>query len=82
MAVVSACDGAGMPFGVYLVLLVVQAPSSDEWTKFSMHGLPFVTSYIDGILVHSKDIEHHKEHLEQVFARLSGAGLTLSGAKC
>lgn len=47
-----------------------------------MHGLPFVTSYIDDVLVHSKDIEHHKEHLQQVFARLSGAGLTLRGAKC
>ena len=66
-----------MPFGV------TGGPSSFQRLMDKvLHGLPFVTSYIDDILVHSKDIQHHKEHLEQVFARLSGAGLTLRGAKC
>ena len=38
--------------------------------------------YLDEILVHSKNEETHKEHLEIVFKRLSEAGLTLRGAKC
>jgi len=43
-----------------------------------MHGLP----YIDDVLVHSKNMEEDKFHLQQVFNRLREAGLTLRGCKC
>ena len=47
-----------------------------------MHGLPFVTTCIDNVPIHSPDEVVHKQHLQQVFARWQDAGLTLSGRKC
>ena len=44
--------------------------------------LPYVSSYIDDVLVHSADVYSHKDHLEEVFRRLREAGLTLRGQKC
>ena len=59
-----------MPFGV------TGGPSSlQQLMDKVLHGLPFVTSYIDDVLIPSNDIEHHKAHLQQllqVFARLRG----------
>jgi len=37
---------------------------------------------IDDIFVHSANQCQHAQHLHQVFARLSGANLTLRGSKC
>lgn len=45
-------------------------------------GLPFVTVYVDDVLVHSAMAEQHCDHLKQVFQRLREAGLTLKGKKC
>ena len=45
-----------------------------------LRGLPFVTIYIDDILVHSTDEENHRKHLTEVLERLAQAGLTLRGA--
>ena len=42
-----------------------------------MRGLPFVTTYIDDVLIRSC-----KSYLEQAFQRLREAGLTLRGSKC
>ena len=79
------CPGPGMglyefcrmPFGLS------GAPSSfQRLMDKTLQDLSFVTIYLDDILVHSKDEETHKEHLEVVFKRLSEAGLTLRGAKC
>ena len=47
-----------------------------------MRGLPFVTTYIDDVLIHSVHEELHKSHLEQAFQCLREAGLTLRGSKC
>ena len=44
-------------------------------------GLPFVTVYVDDLLVHSTTIEQHRVHLRKVFQRLREAGLTLKGKK-
>ena len=63
-----------MPFGL------CGAPSSfqrlmDKITR----GLPFVTTYIDDVLIHLASEEEHKQHLSSIFSRLKTAGLTLRG---
>ena len=50
--------------------------------KKIFRNLPFVTTYIDDILVHSANEEQHKYHLQQVFQKLEESGLTLRGKKC
>ena len=66
-----------MPFGV------TGGPSSfQRLTNKVLHGLSFVTSYIDDVLVHSSSMELHQSHLQQVFNCLAKAGLTLRGSKC
>ena len=47
----------------------------------TLHGLSFVTIYLDDNLVYSKDKETHREPLDIVFKCLLGAGLTLRGVK-
>ena len=39
-----------------------------------MHGLPCVITYINDVLVYSKNMKDHKCHLQQIFHRLSEAG--------
>ena len=79
------CPGPGMglfefcrmPFGLS------GAPSSfQRLMDTTLQGLPFVTIYLDDILVHFENEETHKEHLAVVFKHLLDAGLTLRGAKC
>ena len=66
-----------MPFGL------TGAPGSFQRLMDKiMRGLPFVTTYIDDVLVHSKNEEQHKHHLQKVFQHLSDAGLTLRDYKC
>ena len=66
-----------MPFGL------TEAPRSFQHLMEDkiMHGLPFFTTKIDDALVHFKSEEQYKHHLQQVFQRLSDAGLTLRGYK-
>lgn len=66
-----------MPFGL------TGAPSTfQRMMNKIFRGLPFVTVYVDDVLVHSASLEEHKEHLRIVFQRLREAGLTLKGKKC
>ena len=44
-----------------------------------MRGLPFVTTYMDDVLIHSSNEEIHRSHLEEVFQQLQEAGLTVRG---
>ena len=37
-------------------------------------GLPFVTTYLDDVLVHSESVQQHEMHLRQVFEHLQQAG--------
>ena len=64
------CPGPGMglfqfcrmPFGL------TGAPSSFQRVMDKvLRGLPFVTIYLDDILIHSKNAESHKKHLRAVF---------------
>ena len=66
-----------MPFGL------TGAPSSFQRMMDKIfRDLPFVSSYIDDVLVHSSDVTSHRKHLEEVFRCLREAGLTLRGQKC
>ena len=66
-----------MPFGLS------GAPSSfQRLMNIIMRGLPFVSTYIDDVLIHSDSEEVHKGHLQEAFRRLKKAGLTLRGVKC
>ena len=47
-----------------------------------LRDLPFVSKYIDDILLHSASEEEHLCHLQLVFERLKRAGLTLRERKC
>ena len=79
------CPGPGMglyefcrmPFGL------TGTPSSfQRLMDKTLSGLPFVTIYLDDILIHSDTVTTHAEHLKIVFQRIRDAGLTLRGAKC
>ena len=66
-----------MPFGL------TGAPSSfQRLMNQLLRNLPFVTVYIDDILVHSANVYEHAQHLRQVFDRLKEANLSLRGSKC
>ena len=78
------CPGPGI--GLYefcrMPFELSGAPSSFQRLMDKiLHGLSFVTIYLDDILIHSKDEQEHTGHLEIVF-RLLNAGLTLRGTKC
>ena len=45
-------------------------------------GLPFARCYIDDIVVWSRNLEEHREHLRAVFTRLRFAGLKIHPRKC
>ena len=79
------CPGPGMglfnflsmPFGL------TGAPSLFQRLMDKvLRGLPFVTHYIDDVLIHSQSEEAHQEHLRIIFECLQNAGLTLRGRKC
>ena len=78
------CPGPGMglyefcrmPFGV-----PGGSSSFQRLMDKVLHGLPFATSYIDDVLVHSPNMKCHLQQLQQVFERLANAGLTLRGSK-
>lgn len=61
-----------MPFGL------TGAPGSfQRLMDHILRGLPFVSKYIDDILIHSPTMEAHLHHLRQVLEKLREAGLTL-----
>lgn len=47
-----------------------------------LRDLDFCHSYIDDILVSSRDTSSHLEHLKQVFERLSQYGILINESKC
>ena len=66
-----------MPFGLS------GAPASfQRLINIICHDLSFVTTYLDDLFVHSKDIHEHMKHLEVLFQRMHDAGLTFRGSKC
>jgi hypothetical protein len=47
-----------------------------------MAGLPFVSVYLDDIIVANKSMEQHQRDVEEVFCRLQTAGLVIKEEKC
>ena len=45
-------------------------------------GMPFVFVYLDDIIVGSRDIQSHVQHLRLLFQRLRDHGLVINGEKC
>lgn len=45
-------------------------------------GLPFCYGYIDDLLVFSQNEEQHREHLRELFQRLTKYGMLINTAKC
>ena len=51
------------------------------WMQSMLGHLPFVKVYIDDILVHSKSVHEHREHLRQVFEILRKKKVVLKKKK-
>ena len=47
-----------------------------------LHGLDFAMTYLDDIIIFSKNKLQHLEHLETVFSHLREAGLKMKRSKC
>ena len=79
------CPGPG--FGLFqfrrMPFRLSGAPSSFQRLMNTICGdLSSVTTYLDDLLVHSKNIHEHVEHLRILFQRMHNAGLTFRGSKC
>ena len=48
----------------------------------NFHGLPFVTTKVDDVLVYSVTLQEYCNYLQQVFNKMQAGGLTLKGKKC
>ena len=75
------------PFGKYKFLRVpfglAQAPTYFQLLMNKvLHGLDFAMTYLDDIIIFSKNKLQHLEHLETVFSHLREAGLKMKCSKC
>ena len=66
-----------MPFG-----LRNAGQTFQRFVNSVLRGLNFTFVYIDDILVASKNVNEHKEHLRILFERLVDADLRINSAKC
>ena len=72
-----------MPFGLTNAPAVFQRLVQEVLEGLNPEGGPdFVSAYIDDILVFSRTLEEHMEHLRLVIDRVTKAGLKLNPAKC
>ena len=67
----------GCPFGLKTITSVFQRVMSELFSD-----MPFVAIYVDDILVFSKSLDEHIQHLNQVLNRLTEANLTVNKNKC
>ena len=66
-----------VPFGL------AQAPAYfQKLINDVLRGCNFAMGYLDDIIIYSRDKKEHLEHLEEIFRRLTAAGLKLKLEKC
>ena len=75
------------PFGKYEFLMVpfglAQAPAYFQFFMNKvLEGLSYAMTYLDDIIIFSKNEEDHLRHLEEVFHQLRQAGLKMKHSKC
>jgi len=72
-----------MPFGLMNAPAVFQRLMQQVLMGLNpKNGPDWVAVYLDDILVFSRTLEEHKDHLKQVFKRLGEVGLKLNPKKC
>ena len=76
-----------MPFGKYEFLMVpfgsAQAPAYFQLLMNKViNGLKFAMTYLDDIIIFSKNESQHLEHLKTVFSHLREVGLKMKWSKC
>ena len=74
-------------FGKYKFLMVpfglAQAPAYFQLLMNKvLNGLEFAMTYLDNIIIFSKNELQHLEHLETIFSHLKEAGLKMKWSKC
>ena len=67
----------GTPFGLKTITSVFQRVTSRLFKN-----LPYVSVYVDDILIHSQTFDAHVKHVKQVLEILTKANLTINEAKC
>ena len=75
------------PFGKYKFLMVpfglAQAPAYFQLLMNKvLEGLTYAMTYLNCIIIFSKNEVEHSEHLEEVFRQLRQAGLKMKRSKC
>ena len=68
-----------MPFGLTNAPEIFQHLMNDIFREFLDN---FIVCYLDDILIYSKDIKQHEEHVRLVFDKLRSAGLYAKLEKC
>ena len=72
-----------MPFGLTNAPAVLQRLMSRMLSGLNpLEGPDFVAIYIDDVLIFSRSLEDHLQHVEKVLNRLQSAGLKLQPVKC
>ena len=72
-----------MPFGLTNAPAVFQRLMSRVLSGLNpLEGPDFVAIYIDDVLIFSRSLEDHLQHVEKVLNRLQSAGLKLQPVKC
>ena len=72
-----------MPFGLTNAPAVFQRLMQKVLMGLNpVDGSHFVSVYIDDVLIYSRTLKEHLEHLKTVIQRIEGAGLKLKTSKC
>ena len=58
------------------------AQSFQKLAEHVLRGIPNVFIYLDDLLIYNKNEQEHLQTLEELFQRLSKAGLTIALDKC
>ncbi|GBM53141.1 Transposon Ty3-I Gag-Pol polyprotein [Araneus ventricosus] len=70
------------PFGLFEYVFMPFGLHKQGYIHQVLSNLDFCVPYFDNVLIASYNAEEHKQHLKQVFERLSQHGLNLNPLKC